>query len=730
MFLRSFYGLVLSAMVLLPLQGQDVVIYSKKSDEIAKQLKELVEKLDDKVIKKAYGTSSITPLTEVSTEYTGKSFEADESLTAKSNEAVEAVLKEFNEEAGKLTNKNVAAEVPILKAKAIKTIKETLDKLKAGGLAPLKEAIQKLNAELAKNEESFNKLNAAEIADLNAMIADILKELKELNEEAVTKSKGEPVTDIKKAAEEMTNKEAEEKYPFPNKKEKEAEAVKKFPKFKVGDKVKFVYYPTPTRPRNASGSIRSMTKDKIKVNFDTINIDDIKDPIIRDGMRSDVTDKNRKKYVDDIFTDIRKARSKYYNTNLQPNADKIIEENFQKGFILASGKWQPAADYVSTLLSSKLKDWKEAKLKVLEDAKLADGQLINNVEMEIAGYNKPSELALNVFNQKIDKDADQAIKMKSVVVEGDEFTDDDLKKFEEQQKKEAEAKAAAAAEAAAKKKADAKAAKAKADLAAKLEEEPESAGSGSMVMIGIVLLVIGAVAFAFFNPKIRSKLIPGSAKKKSMEDVVANLAPPPGTELPMPGGPTPPGAPGGSVAPPPGVPAGMAPPAAAETGSIEKTKIDLDGDVSIVRGEDANEAPQAAPRKKISLNLGSSTPSLAESAPADGGAASTQNSIDPASIGGLTPPGGGLKPPGSGGLTPPGGGLTPPGGGLKPPGSGGLTPPGGGLTPPGGGLKPPGGDSQASGSDDSGDDSGTEDKSNLILNPNLDGSGSKLRLKK
>ncbi|MCM8528762.1 MAG: hypothetical protein NE327_19715 [Lentisphaeraceae bacterium] len=723
MFWKSFYSLVLLTLISVPVQGQDVVIYSKKSDEITKLLQELIEKIDDKTILKTYKLSSVSPQTAESTEFTGKSFEVDESMGTKAQEIADAAMKAFLTKAEALEKKDVKIQVPILKTDAIDALTKELDKLKDSGLAPLNDAIKRLNAENAKNEEYEKSLTEAEAKDLDKIIDSVLKELKENYEEAVIKSNGEPEVEIKKAAIAMTEKQAEEKFPFPNRKEKELEAIKKFPKFKVGDKVTVTFYPTPTRPQKASGAIRSMTKDKVKINFSTVNIDDIKDPIMRDGMRPDVTDKNREKYVDDIFADVRKERAKYFNENLQPNAEAIIAQNEKSGFILASGKWQTPADYSTTLLTSKLGEWKKTKLDLFEKAKLADGKLILEIEDQRDGYNEPSSQALELFKKKIEIEAEQVIvKMTVIDPGGEEFSDEDLKKFEEKQKEEADLKKKEAEEAAAalkKKNADIKKKK---ELAAKANEVPEDSGSGSTVMIGVVLLIVGAIAFAFFNPKIRAKLIPGGGKKKSMEDVISNLAPPPGNApLPMPGAPN---AQGNAAAAPPGIPAGMGAAGGATT-STEKTKIDLDGDVSIVKRDEAEEAPQAAPRKKISLNLGSSATPSSEGA-SDAG--TTQNSIDPGSIGGLTPPGGGLKPPG-GGLTPPGGGLTPPGGGLKPPG-GGLTPPGGGLTPPGGGLKPPGGDLKAPGSDDSGGDSGNDDKSNLILNPNLDGSGSKLRLKK
>ncbi|NQZ58240.1 MAG: hypothetical protein HRT88_12345, partial [Lentisphaeraceae bacterium] len=111
--------------------------------------------------------------------------------------------------------------------------------------------------------------------------------------------------------------------------------------------------------------------------------------------------------------------------------------------------------------------------------------------------------------------------------------------------------------------------------------------------------------------------------------------------------------------------------------------ISLTPELSIER-EAPDDTAQAAPRKKISLAPGNATESL--------------NLDKGQTAGGLTPPGGGLPPPG-----------------------GGLTPPGGGLTPPGG-LKEVG--------EEKSNQTSKEDKSNLILNPNLNGSGDKIRLKK
>ena len=708
-FWRTLISLALLITFITSASAQDVVIYSKKSDEISKQLQELVNALNDKEVLKILKLSNVNAETAVSTEYTGKSFEVDESLAAKAEELTNTKLTEFSEKAKKIDKKEVKAQVPLLKDEYIKIVTEELDKLKAGGLDPLNEAIKKLNAESKINNERFKALKAAEPADEDKVIAGILKALKDNNEEAVIKSNGEATTEIKKMAEEMTNKQAEEKYPFPDKKKTEAEAVKKYPKFKVGDKVQITYFPTPNRPQKASGAIRSITQDKITVGFAKVNIDDIADPIMRDGMRSDVTDKNRKDYVDNIFQDIRKARTKYYNENLQVNVDKIIAGNEKNGFILTAGKWQTAANYTSSLLSKKISDWKNEKLDVIEKAILEDGKLLNSVEGSRDGYNAPPKAALELFTKKIDQDSEQVILQMTSVNNNVDFTEEDIKKFEEQEAARKAAEAEAAKKKAEEDKKRKQAIKEKERLVKEQNEKPAETGSGSMILIGVVLLLIGGAAFVFFNPKLRNKLLPGG-KKKSMQDVLSNLnapgAPQPEGGLPMPGGPVPPQ--GGGVAPPPGVPAGMSAPAGGEN---EKTKIDLDGDVSIVKRDSPEEAPQAAPRKKISLNLGSSTTSLSQdsAAPAASDAGTTQESIDSGSIGGLKPPGGG--------------GLTPPGGGLKPPGAGGLTPPGGGgLTPPGGGQAPE--------SDDSGGDPENQDKSNLILNPNLDGSGTKLRLKK
>ena len=740
MFLRTFYSLVLVLFSAASLHAQDVVIYSKKSEEIAKKLQELVKALSEKEILKTYKLKSVTSETAASSDLTGKSFEVDESLKAKSEEIAEKLLAEFVTQAKALDNKELVAGIGSLEKSSIEKLEEELSKLKADGLKPLNEAVQRLTTELASNEDKHSKLEASEAADVDKIVANLIKALKEAVEDAVTSSNGKPEVEIKKAAEAMTHKQAEEKYPYPKKADVELAAAKKYPKYKVGDNVTVVFYPTPNRPQTKKGPIKSMSQDRIQISFTKILINDIKDPIMRDGMRPAVTDKNRKDYVDEIFADIRKKRNKYFNDNLQLNADAIIAENLKKGFILAKGKWQTPAAFTTTVLTKRLADWKKDKLTALSEAILADKGTKDAVEKDRNGYNAPADAVLSKFKDDIGDSSKQIVAEMKISSGNNSVTDDDIKKFEEARLAEEKRKKEEKEKLDAQKRKEQQAIKNKQKLLEETKTAPEESGSSQWVMIGGVLLIVGAIAFAFFNPKIRAKLIPGSGKKKSMQDVVSNLAPPgtPGADapLPMPGGPTPPGAPaGGGIAPPPGVPAGMGAPQQ-DAMSAEKTKIDLDGDVSIVRRDGAEEAPQAAPRKKISLNLGSSATALSDdAAPAAPQAGTTQNSIDPGSIGGLTPLGGGLTPPG-GGLTPPGGGLTPPGGGLTPPGGGltppggGLTPPGGGLTPPGGGLKPPGGDQQAPGSDDSGGEAGNEDKSNLILNPNLDGSGSKLRLKK
>ena len=741
MFLRTFYGLVLLIFTAASLHAQDVVIYSKDSEDVTKFLQGAVEKLEEKIILKSYKLLSVNSQTSASTDLTGKSFEVDESLKAKSEEIADKIMAAFTEKAKALDKKDLVAGMDALHKKSIEDLEEELSKLKANGLAPLNAAVQSLSDELKSNEEKSKKLTDSEPADTDQIVTTLLNTLKESNENAVISSKGKPETEIKKAAEALTHKQSEEKYPFPKKADVELEAAKKYPKYQVGDNVTVVFYPTPNRPQTKSGPIKLISKDRIQISFTKILINDIKDPIMRDGMRPEVTDKNRKDYVDEVFAEIRKKRTKFFNDNLQPNADAIIAENIKNGFILAGGKWQSSSAYTNSLLAKKLADWKKEKLNLLEKAILADKATKDAVEEDRAGYNAPANEVLEAFKNKIDGNAKQIIAEMNLKDDKGNFSEEDFEKFEAARIAEEKRKKEEADKLAAKNKKQQQAIKDKERMNQEMNTAPEEGGSGQMIMIGAVLLIVGGIAFVFFNPKLRAKLIPGSGKKKSMQDVVSNLAPPGAdTPLPMPGGPAP-GVPGGpaGVAPPPGIPAGMGAPAGGM--DTEKTKIDLDDDVSIVR-RDEEEAPQAAPRKKISLNLGSSTTSLSNDTAPPSEAGSTQNSIDPGSIGGLTPPGGGLKPPGGGltppggGLTPPGGGLTPPGGGLKPPGGGltppggGLTPPGGGLTPPGGGLKPPGGDLQAPGSDDSGGNSGTEDKSNLILNPNLDGSGSKLRLKK
>jgi len=722
------------------MHAQDVVIYSKKSEDIAKALQALVEQLDDKAILKSYKLTSVKSSISASSDLNGKSFEVDESLKKNSEDIAEKIMSKFSTDAKALDNKELVSGMDALQKSSIKELEEALSKLKADGLKPLNEAVQRLTAELEDNESKFKKLTESEVKDLGKIVSTLLKAFKEADEEAVITSSGKAETEIKKVAEDITHKQAEEKFPFPNKAEVELAAAKKFPIYKVGDNVTVIFYPTPNRPQTKKGPIKLISKDRIQISFTKILINDIKDPIMRDGMRKAIQEKNRQKYVDDIFTSIRKKRNEYFNDNVQLNADKIIAENLKNGFILAKGKWQTASAFTTTILSKRLSDWKKTNLSQLSEAILADKATKDAVEVNRKSYNAPAVAVLTKFTKEVGDSAKQIIAEMEANKDNSTVTDEDIEKFEQQRLEEEKRKKAEADAAAAKKKKEQQAINKKKRLLEESKTAPEDEGSGQMVMIGAVLLIVGAIAFVFFNPKIRAKLIPGSGKKKSMQDVVSNLAPPgtPGADapLPMPGGPTPPGAPaGGGIAPPPGIPVGMGAGPADEAIAAEKTKIDLDDDVSIVRRDDAEE--QATPRKKISLNLGSSTTSLNNDATPASAAepATAQNSVDPGSIGGLTPPGGGLTPPG-GGLTPPGGGLTPPGGGLTPPGGGltppggGLTPPGGGLTPPGGGLTPPGGDSQASGSDDSGGDSGTEDKSNLILNPNLDGSGSKLRLKK
>ena len=728
MILRTF-PFILIFIFVLNINAQDVVVHSKKSDEAATQLRELVQALEEKDHLKSYSLKELKILTEISTKLADKSFPVPENLKTDA-EKLAADIKEEMQKAGKAIEQDKKAElVPELVKSKITELKEKLDAMAAKAMEPIDQAVGELKGEVNKNNSVYKTLLNTEPQGVDSLASSILRKWAKENDNAVTKTNGKAKTEIKTDAEAITEAQAEEKFPMPAKAKMEAIAEEKFPLIKVGTKIKITYFPRPNTPVTINDKIKAINATHVFFPFNKkVLINDIKDPIIRDGLNETKTKKNREEDVKSQIAKVNKERSKFFLANLQANADKIIAENEKNGFILAEGKWQPVATYVATHLTKKLTDWKNEKVGMLDKAILADNKLIGDFNDARPAFTQIMTEVHKLATLQY-QEAQKTI-IESINLNTEDTTTSDAELEAELKRQEEEAKKREADKLAAQKAANQQKIKDQklADQKEQERLEREAAASQSKwIMIAVVLLVIGGAAFVFLNPKLRGKIL-GGGKKKSMTDVVSTLQAPGG---PQPDGPLPmPGAPTGTspIAPPPGVPQGMAPPPGAPAPLPEKTQIDLDSGINIVRGEDAD-APAAAPRKKISLNLGGSSTPLADPNSSESADTNQQNAgggLTPPG-GGLTPPGGGLTPPG-GGLTPPGGGLTPPGGGLTPPG-GGLTPPGGGLTPPGGGLTPPGGGLKPPGSDSSDEEPENEDKSNLILNPNLDG-GSKLRLKK
>lgn len=706
------------------LPAQDVVVFSKYSESAIKDLEKLANATTEKELLELYKVNSVKALSTSLKRYAEASFSVDQKLPETCEAMVKKALADFKTKVESLSKAERIKQIPTLKAELEQALITALNKLEQSSLKPIFDSTAELEKEKNQNQSLFDALNTAEIESTESIVTKTLKSWKKNNNSAVLETQGEFIADIKAEALVKAEKNAEETFPFPNTKDLEQEALKKYRLFKVGDKVSIKYSPRPSQVLTASGQIRAMDAQKVKIGFNSVNIKDIVDPVIQDGMSKKKTLANRKKFIDDKILAIKKQRLKHFDDNLQIVADSLIKSNEAKGYVLYIGTWTPVAKVATAYVNTKAKAWKQQNADILEKAALADAKLIDEINSNTSNYRDFFSKSVKLGQTKLAEDAKQLLS-EAELADDVGFTEEDLKKLEEEEaakKKQAQEEAAKAA--AAKRKAQQDAAKKKLELE-KQRQDQEAASQNNMIMIGVALVLVGAVAFVAFNGKVRNKIF--GKKKKSMHEVVSNLqggaqdgSTPP---LTVPGA----GGPSGSMAP--------KPVATNENtlDNIEKTKINLDDGLSIERGGDEPApvpAAAAAPRKKISLNLGGSTTSLSnESIDESEGKVSGGDKPTPLASGGLTPPGGGLTPPG-GVLTPPGGGLTspggltPPGGGLKAPG--GLTPPGGGLTPPGGGLKPPG-DSE---SNDDSSSSENSDKSNLIMNPNLNGSGDKLRLKK
>jgi hypothetical protein len=655
---KKILTLFTSAFIFLNSQAQEVVVHSKKSDQIAAKLTELVDSISQADIIKSYSLDSFNILTAASQALSNKEHEFSEEFTIALNELVTKLNEEFNSQGPKIPKDVKGTEVPKLSETTLSKLKELMNNLLKKETLSINADLKILNIEANANNELLTKIKAATVTNLDALTKGILSTWKKNDEAAITSTTGVAFEGIKKLAHKTTLKNGEESFPIPDKKTLEINAAKIYRLYKVGDHIKFTHGPTPAIRREVDAKIKTITSTRVLFQFAKVRIEDIKDKLIRDGLQPNKTRANRDKWIKDQLTIIRKKRNRFYIDNLQLTASKLIADNEAQGYILVSGKWQAVSDVVKAKISAKLSTWKVSNEVTLEKAHLADRNLINVFNEYITPFSEALNKTYAEAESKFKEDTRNILNQVSANNDNSETSEEDLIKMQQERDEKTRLEKEAIQKLAREKRKENLALnKRNGEIEAEDAKAKAETEKNKWMLVGVVIFLIIASAAALFNPKIRAKIIGSGGKKKNMQDIVSSLQ--------APGTPAPDQLPPGVSPPPRTATTAMAKEEPAPT--PDKTQINLDGAINIDRGGEEDVA-QAAPRKKISLNLGSSSVALS----------------DPNS-GGLKPPSGGLKPPIA--LKPPGAGLTPPGGGLKPPGAG--------LTPPGG-LKAPGGNSDES----------------------------------
>ena len=655
---KKILTLFITCFILLNSQAQEVVVHSKKSDQVAAKLTELVNAIGQADINKSYSLENFNILTAASQALSNKEHEFSEEFTTALNELVIKLNVEFNSQGPKIPKDARVTELPKLSEATLSKLKELMNNLLKSKTLAISADLKSLNIEANANNELLIKLKAATATNLGALTKGILTTWKTNDKTAITSTTGTAFKGIKKLAHKTTLKNGEERFPIPDKKTLEINAAKIFRLYKVGDHIKFTYGPTPAIRRDVEAKIKTITSTRVLFQFAKVRIEDIKDKLIRDGLQPNKTRANRDKWIKDQLTIIRKKRNRFYIDNLQLTASKLIADNEAQGYILVSGKWQAVSEVVKAKISTKLSAWKGRNEVTLEKALLADRNLINVFNEYITPFSEAIKKSYTEAESKLNEDTRNILNQISPNNDNSKTSEEELIKMQQERDEKTLLEKEEMKKRAQKNIKDNLAlSKRNAKIEAEEAKEKAAMDTTKWMLAGLVIFIILGSAAALFNPRIRSKILGSGGKKKSMQDIVSSLQAPgaPSAEQRPPGVPSPPGTAAPKVDPDP---------------APEKIQISLDGAINIDRGgEESGEddVPQAAPRKKISLNLGSSSVALS----------------DPNS-GGLKSPSGGLKPPI--GLKPPGAGLTPPGG---------LKPPGAGLTPPGG-LKIPGGDSDES----------------------------------
>ena len=634
---------------------QDMAVYSKYSESLNKSIKANIEKLTLADIQKALELEHTKPSVENYEKFKDQQFNF--SINAEQSQIFKVYKDNFAEKVAQL-EKGSETEILAILLRLKDQIKVDFKEKRTELLKPLLEAVESLQKESRLNASAAKKMSAASIKDVKQYSKDLVKNIEKSGISVVSVIQDGVVEEIKKKAIELATQKAASEFPDLNMTTLKSEAEAKFKYFKVGDNIKVRYAPTPNRVLTASGPIRTLDSQRVKIGFNTLSIKDIIDPRQRMAMSKSETFKSREAYIKERVSAQKSARLKYLNNNVQGEVDVLVSENEKKGYILNLGTWKTVEQVIATSLQSKVTELKKDGLEEFETAALAHSQTISSMSQSKRDFSEVLTKLRDKIMQELESD--------SVIAKAQ--AEQSALEISEKQVEEALAKELADKEEAR-----------KALEAQKLQEKQEREAAilakkqainnqtvkaeesdSSILIIALAVAAICLFGLVAFNKKVHDKIL--GNKKQSMMDIVnqdaiavqqQNQASKPEIQV---------GGPRGNMAPKP-IP----------VPSKQPAQVDVDISVES-KGADQE---KVVDRKKISLNLKGSTTSL-------------EKDLIAPSI-----------------STPPGGGLTPP--------KAGLTPPGGGLTPPKAGLTPPG---------------QNVDKSNLILNPNLQADGEKLQLKK
>ena len=643
---RHFLGTLLLILSLqFSVSAQESTVYSKYSDEVNKSIAQLVGELTLEDLKDQLGLTATAPESAQLKKFASEDF----SLTLEESQDAftKRIIAEFEKAVGDISKTDEAKIDQAKKDTEDFLSKEYLQR-RSKAFTPISEAKKSLEAENSRNIKAARSVADATYKSDSKFYDELSKKIKSSVTDFVASSNGQPIENIKqKAAEQLTQKSIKE-FPDLDLKALAKTAEEKFKYYKVGDSVKVQYAPTPSRVLSLSGPIKALDAQRVKINFTTISIKDIIDPLQRICMSKTETLKKRKVFQDEKVAELKESREKYFNENIQVEVDSLVKQNEANGFVLNIGKWKPASEVFEAALQAHVNKLKLSAAKEFDSAFTASNKRIKDLSDELKGFID----VLNAEKKEISEGLGFAVtkKKQDTKLAAQEMSDEELAKQEALEKKRLKELQEAEDQKLREEQERLQAIKDKQNAIA-AQNQQSSDDNTVYYIIGLVVVLIIIFALVAFNKKVHDKIL--GNKKQSMMDIVNQPVAQQNTpqqasnnsEIEI--------GPRGSMAPK----LKTTPPVGNSEQVDAEIHIDRDQEPKII----------ARQRKKISLNLKESTTSLDKD----------------------------LIPPGSGGLTPPG--------------SGGLTPPGSGE------LKPPG---------------EKIDKSNLILNPNLQADGEKLQLKK